>query len=214
MSETMMNRVAAARIVPVIQLDKAADVLPLCEALRAGGLLVAEVTFRTAAAREAIALAAEAFPEFALGAGTVTTVEEVRAAKEAGAQFALAPGCNPTVISAARACGLPFWPGVCTPSDVERGLELGCTVQKFFPAAAAGGPAMLKAMFGPYKHRGLRFVPTGGIGAGNLLDWLRLPGVVACGGSWLVEPKLISAGDWTAIEDLTREAVEMVASLG
>jgi 2-dehydro-3-deoxyphosphogluconate aldolase/(4S)-4-hydroxy-2-oxoglutarate aldolase len=203
----IVAQVAAARIVPVIVLERASDAVPLCQALAAGGLSVAEITFRTAAAKEAIAIVARQFPQFVLGAGTVTTPDEVAAAVAAGARFAVAPGCNPDIVSAATAAGLPFWPGVCTPSDVERALALGCTTLKFFPAVAAGGIPMVKSLHAPYQHRGVRFIATGGIEPGNLQDWLKTPGVIAIGGTWMVAPKLIAAGNWGEISRLTAEAL-------
>jgi 2-dehydro-3-deoxyphosphogluconate aldolase/(4S)-4-hydroxy-2-oxoglutarate aldolase len=207
MPTDILAAVAAARIVPVIVLEKAADAVPLCKALAAGGLQVAEITFRTAAAKEAIAIVAREFPDFVLGAGTVTTPEEVAAARSAGARFAVAPGCNPDIVKLAQAAGLPFWPGVCTPSDVERALAIGCTTLKFFPAVAAGGIPMVKSLHAPYQHRGVRFVATGGIETGNLKEWLSTPGVIAIGGTWMVAPKLIQAGNWAEITRLTAAAV-------
>lgn len=207
MPTDILAAVAAARIVPVIVLEKAADAVPLCKALAAGGLQVAEITFRTAAAKEAIAIVAREFPDFVLGAGTVTTPEEVAAARTAGARFAVAPGCNPDIVKLAQTAGLPFWPGVCTPSDVERALAIGCTTLKFFPAVAAGGIPMVKSLHAPYQHRGVHFVATGGIETGNLRDWLKTPGVIAIGGTWMVAPKLIQAGNWAEITKLTAEAV-------
>ena len=207
MPSDILAAVVAARIVPVIVLEQAADAVPLCRALAAGGLQVAEITFRTAAAKEAIALVAREFPDFVLGAGTVTTPEEVAAARSAGARFAVAPGCNPDIVKLAQAAGLPFWPGVCTPSDVERALAIGCTTLKFFPAVAAGGIPMVKSLHAPYQHRGVRFVATGGIETGNLKEWLSTPGVIAIGGTWMVAPKLIQAGNWAEITRLTAAAV-------
>ena len=207
MPTDILAAVTAARIVPVIVLEKAADAVPLCKALAAGGLQVAEITFRTAAAKEAIAIVAREFPDFVLGAGTVTTPEEVAAARTAGARFAVAPGCNPDIVKLAQAAGLPFWPGVCTPSDVERALAIGCTTLKFFPAVAAGGIPMVKSLHAPYQHRGVRFVATGGIETGNLKEWLSTPGVIAIGGTWMVAPKLIQAGNWAEITKLTAAAV-------
>ena len=207
MPTDILAAVAAARIVPVIVLEKATDAVPLCKALAAGGLQVAEITFRTAAAKDAIAIVAREFPDFILGAGTVTTPEEVTAARTAGARFAVAPGCNPDIVKLAQAAGLPFWPGVCTPSDVERALAIGCTTLKFFPAVAAGGIPMVKSLHAPYQHRGVRFVATGGIETGNLKEWLSTPGVIAIGGTWMVAPKLIQAGNWAEITRLTAAAV-------
>lgn len=212
-ASAITDSIRARRIVPVIALERADQTVPLLTALAAGGLEVAEITFRTAAAREAIAIAAKEFPRFALGAGTVTTPAEVEAAVTAGARFAVAPGCNPTIIKAAQAAGLPFFPGVCTPSDVERALEQGCTTLKFFPAAQAGGTAMIKALYAPYQHRGIQFIPTGGIEKATMPEYLATPGVLAIGGSWIVANSLIKAGNWAEITRLTAEAVAAAAAV-
>jgi 2-dehydro-3-deoxyphosphogluconate aldolase/(4S)-4-hydroxy-2-oxoglutarate aldolase len=206
-SESIVARIEKGGVIPVIALDNAADAVPLCRALAAGGLQVAEITFRTAAAREALSLVAGEFPDFALGAGTVTRVEEVEAAKSAGAQFAVAPGFNPTIVRKAHELDLPFFPGVCTPSDIEAALECGCEILKFFPAEQCGGLKMIQALYGPYKHRGVRFVPTGGVDADNLAEYLAHPAVIAVGGSWLVAAPLIKAKSWDEITRLTREAL-------
>lgn len=158
----IVERLKAARLIPVIVIENADDAVPLCRALKEGGLGVAEVTFRTAAAAESIRRICAEFPEFATGAGTVTTVEEVKAAKAAGAQFAVAPGCNPTILKAANEAGLPFFPGVATPSEVEMALEAGCELLKFFPASQVGGPEMIKTLSGVYGHRGGAVHPDGG----------------------------------------------------
>ena len=204
---TIQEQIAAAHIVPVIALDQADQAIPLCKALAAGGLKVAEITFRTAAAAEAIKLVAKEFPDFALGAGTVTLQSELENAIDAGARFAVAPGCNPEIVKAARDADLPFFPGVCTPSDIESALTCGCQLLKFFPAGAMGGVKTLKALYAPYKHRGISFVPTGGITAENMAEYLQTPGVVAIGGSWIVATKLVNAGEWQQITDLTAAAV-------
>jgi len=209
MNELIIDRIEQEKIIPVIALEDASDAPALCGALREGGLTVAEITFRTAAAPDAIALVAKEFPEFALGAGTVTTIEEVDRAVDAGAQFAVAPGLNPKIVKHAQEKGLPFFPGVCTPSEVEGALELGCSLLKFFPAGVMGGLKMLKALYGPYRHRGVRFVPTGGISVDNLGEYLANPAVVAVGGSWIVDKKLLAAKDWDSITKLTAEAVEI-----
>ncbi len=207
----IVQRIKQGRLIPIIALDRASDAIPLCQALKAGGLEVAEITFRTPAAREALRMVSEQFPEFALGAGTVTTIEEVEAAKACGAQFAVAPGLNPRIVRRAQEVDLPFFPGVCTPSDIEAALELGCTLLKFFPADALGGMKMLKALHAPYAHRGVRFIPTGGITAANMADYLSHPSVAAVGGSWVSDKTLLAAQDWPRVTALTREALEVAA---
>lgn len=204
----MMQKLTDRRIVSIAVLDRAANAPLLAQALIAGGLDVIEVTFRTPEAAASIAAIRAAFPDALVGAGTVLTAEQARAAKAAGAQFAVAPGLNETVVRAAQACGLPFFPGVATPSDVEKAMELGCRYLKFFPAEAAGGVPMLQALAGPYAHTGVKFIPTGGIGLKNMASYLALPIVVAVGGSWMAERKLVNEGNWSAITALTAEAVK------
>lgn len=203
----MIDRLAAKRIVPVVVLDDANDALPLAEALLEGGLDLMEITFRTAAAEECLRRIGSRFPEILLGAGTLLGADQVRRARDAGAVFGLAPGLNPAVVAAARECGLAFSPGVMTPGEVEQALALDCKVLKFFPAGVAGGPAMLKALAGPYGHTGVRFIPTGGITASNVTDYLKLPVVAAAGGSWMVEKALVAEGRWDEVTRLTREAL-------
>lgn len=200
------SRLRSLRIVPVLAIDRAEDIVPLCEALGEGGLPVVEITFRTDAGRKALALAASRFPDFLLGAGTVTRPAEVDAAAEAGAAFAVAPGTNPSIIERAAAIGLPFCPGVCTPTDIEAALEAGASTLKFFPAEAAGGLAMLRALHAPYKPRGVSFIPTGGINPSNAGAYLAHPGVVAIGGTWITTADLVAARDWARIKALAREA--------
>ena len=203
----MLDRIHSKRIVPVVVLDDAEAAEPLAEALLEGGLDIMEVTFRTAAAEESIRRIAKAFPDVLLGAGTLLTPNQVKQARDAGAVFGVSPGLNESVVGAAREVGMTLAPGVMTPSEVEQGLQLGCMLQKFFPAEAAGGARMLKALAGPYAHTGLMFIPTGGITALNLRDYLSLPVVAAIGGSWMVDKKLVAAGDWTTITERTREAL-------
>jgi 2-dehydro-3-deoxyphosphogluconate aldolase/(4S)-4-hydroxy-2-oxoglutarate aldolase len=207
----MIDRLAAKRIVPVVVLDDANDALPLAEALLEGGLDLMEITFRTAAAEECLRRIGSRFPEILLGAGTLLGADQVRRARDAGAVFGLAPGLNPAVVAAARECGLAFSPGVMTPGEVEQALALDCKVLKFFPAGVAGGPAMLKALAGPYGHTGVRFIPTGGITASNVTDYLKLPVVAAAGGSWMVEKALVAEGRWDEITRLTREALAIAS---
>lgn len=203
----MIERLLAKRLVPVVVLDDAKDAEPLAEALLKGGLDIIEVTFRTEAAEESIRRIAKAFPEVLLGAGTLLDTSQVEKAHAAGAAFGLAPGLNREVIIKAKSLGMDFSPGVMTPGEVEAGLSLGCKLQKFFPAMAAGGPPMLKALAGPYAHTGVKFIPTGGINRDNMTDFLNLPVVAAIGGSWMVDRKLIQAGDWGEITRLTKDAL-------
>lgn len=207
----MIDRITRTRVVPVVVLQNADDAVPLAEALLGAGLEVMEITFRTAAAAESISRIAAAFPEILIGAGTILSPDQALQARDAGAIFALAPGLNPEVVAAAQDAGLAFSPGVMTPSEIERALGLGCQLLKFFPAGAAGGVSMLKALAGPYAHTGVRFVPTGGVSAGNMRDYLDLPVVAAIGGSWMVDPQRIAAKDWPAITRLTREALALAA---
>jgi 2-dehydro-3-deoxyphosphogluconate aldolase / (4S)-4-hydroxy-2-oxoglutarate aldolase len=209
----MLDRITAKRIVPVIVLDDAAHAEPLAEALLRGGLDIMEVTFRTAAAEESLKRIAARFPEILLGAGTLLNADQVKKANDAGAVFGLAPGLNPAVVECAKSVGLRFSPGVMTPGEVEQALALGCDLLKFFPAEAAGGPSMLKALAGPYAHTGVRFIPTGGITATNLASYLKLPIVAAAGGSWMVEKSLVAGGKWDEITRLTREALEAAAAV-
>lgn len=207
----MIDRILAKRIVPVVVLDSVESAEPLAAALLAGGLDIMEVTFRTAAAEESIRRIAARFPEMLLGAGTLLEKDQVRRAKDAGAVFGLAPGLNPEIVGFAKEIGLQFSPGVMTPSDVELALSLGCKLLKFFPAEAAGGVAMLKSLAGPYGHTGVRFIPTGGVSAGNLSEYLKLPIVAAIGGSWMVDKQLVNEGRWSEITRITREALETAA---
>ena len=207
----MIDRILAKRIVPVIVLDSVESAEPLAAALLAGGLDIMEVTFRTAAAEKSIRRIAARFPEILLGAGTLPEKDQVRRAKDAGAVFGLAPGLNPEIVGLAKEIGLQFSPGVMTPSDVELALSLGCKLLKFFPAEAAGGVAMLKSLAGPYGHTGVRFIPTGGVSAGNLSEYLKLPIVAAIGGSWMVDKQLVNEGRWSEITRITREALEATA---
>jgi 2-dehydro-3-deoxyphosphogluconate aldolase/(4S)-4-hydroxy-2-oxoglutarate aldolase len=193
-------------IIPVITIDDEKNAVPLAAALVDGGLPCAEVTFRTSAAEASIAAMSKAYPDMALGAGTVLTTEQVDRALGAGAKYIVAPGLNPTVVEHCQKKNVTVTPGVATPSDVERALSLGLEAVKFFPAEAAGGVDFLKAISAPYK--GLKFIPTGGIDEKNLLSYLRLPSVMACGGSWMVRHDLIASGQLDTIRDLTRTAVQ------
>ncbi len=201
-------------VVPVVAIDREEDGLPLADALVAGGLPVAEITFRTAAGAAVIRTISSERPDVLVGAGTVLTPEQAKEAKACGAAFAVAPGFNPDVVKAAQDVDLPFFPGVMTPSDIEGALSLGCRMLKFFPAGPAGGPTLLKGLAAPYKHLGVQFMPTGGVTVDNLKDYLSIPQVVAAGGTWVAKSDVISAGQWDVIEANAREAVEQVRQLG
>jgi 2-dehydro-3-deoxyphosphogluconate aldolase/(4S)-4-hydroxy-2-oxoglutarate aldolase len=208
-----MQSILQRRIVPVIVIDKAEDAVPLAEALFVSGLDVMEITLRTPAAAAAIRNVREAFPTMFVGAGTILDERQLRSAVDAGAQFGVAPGLNEAIVSKALALKLLFVPGVMTPSDVERGLALGCKLQKFFPAEAAGGVKMLQAFAGPFGPTGVKFIPLGGINAANARDYLALPIVAAIGGSWMVDRKLIAEKNWKTIRELTSEAVRIATPL-
>lgn len=193
-------------IVPVIALDDAKDAKPLAKALCDGGLPCAEVTFRTSAAEESIKIMSESFPEMLVGAGTVLTTQQVDRAVMAGAKFIVSPGLNPKVVAYCVSKNIPIVPGTSNPSDIEQAIEQGLDTVKFFPAEAAGGLAMIKAMSAPYSS--IRFMPTGGINADNLIDYLSFGKIIACGGSWMVKKDLVAAGNFEKITSLTREAVK------
>ncbi|MBE9940407.1 bifunctional 4-hydroxy-2-oxoglutarate aldolase/2-dehydro-3-deoxy-phosphogluconate aldolase [Cellulosimicrobium cellulans] len=205
-----LEGIARARVVPVVVVDDAAQGVLVASALRDGGLPVAEVTFRTAGARAAIEAIAREVPDVLVGAGTLVTAAQVDEAVDAGARFLVSPGLSAAVVRRAQELGVPVVPGVATPSDVIAALDLGLDVVKLFPANVVGGPAAVKAFSAPFP--GLRFVPTGGVGAANLLDYLALPAVLAAGGSWMVDAALVRAGDTAEITRRTREAVALAAT--
>ena len=180
------------RLLCIAVVDDSAAAVPLAEALLAGGLRTMEIPFRTAAAAESIKRIRQALPEMAIGAGTLLAVEQVQRAMNAGAQFGVAPGLNEAVLQAAQERHLPFFPGVMTPTEVDRALNLGWKHLKFFPAEPAGGVAMLRALAGPFAHTGVQFIPTGGITAATLADYLALPQVAAVGGSWMAGHKIVA----------------------
>lgn len=201
----VLKKIQNIGIVPVVVLDDAKDAEPLAAALIKGGLPCAEVTFRTAAAEEAIKIMAGKFPEMLVGAGTVLTTEQVDRAVNAGAKFIVAPGLNPTIVKYCLEKGIPMVPGVNNPSNIEAALELGLDVVKFFPAEASGGLEMIKAMAAPYTT--VKFMPTGGVNAKNICDYLAFDKIIACGGSWMVKKDLVAAGKYDDIQKLTEEAV-------
>jgi 2-dehydro-3-deoxyphosphogluconate aldolase / (4S)-4-hydroxy-2-oxoglutarate aldolase len=204
----ILEKISKLGIVPVIALNSSEDAAPLAKALCDGGLPCAEVTFRTAAAEEAIRIMAKEFPDMLVGAGTVLTTEQVDRAVAAGAKFIVSPGLNPKVVSYCVEKGITITPGCATPSDIEQAMELGLDVVKFFPAEASGGIEMVKSMAAPYTK--VKFMPTGGINAKNLTTYLDFNRIIACGGSWMVNNDLIKSGDFERITELTKEAVSLM----
>ncbi len=211
MYEELKERFEKIGIIPVVVLEDAKDAHALGEALIKGGLPAAEVTFRTSAAADSIRILAKDFPDMLVGAGTVLTCEQADQAMEAGAKFIVAPGFNPTVVKYCLEKGYPVTPGVQTPGEMEQAMELGLDFVKFFPAEPAGGLPMIKAVAAPYSN--LRFMPTGGINKENVKEYLAYNKIVACGGTWMVKGDLIAAGEFAKIEELTREAAEIVHSV-
>lgn len=198
-------------IIPVVVLEDAKDAEPLGKALMEGGLPCAEVTFRTEAAEECIRIMSEKFPDMLVGAGTVLTTEQVDRAVSAGAKFIVSPGINPKVVEYCVQKNIPITPGTCNPSNVETALEFGLDVVKFFPAEPAGGFKYIKAIAAPYV--GMKFMPTGGISADNVREYLRYNRILACGGSWMVKGDLIKAGNFEKIKELTAEAAAIVKEI-
>ncbi|WP_404972342.1 bifunctional 4-hydroxy-2-oxoglutarate aldolase/2-dehydro-3-deoxy-phosphogluconate aldolase [Vibrio campbellii] len=205
---SIKEQLKALKVIPVIAIDKAEDIIPLGKVLAENGLPAAEITFRSAAAVEAIRLLRETQPDMLIGAGTVLNREQAIAAKEAGATFIVSPGFNPNTVQACQEIGIDIVPGVNNPSTVEAALEMGLTTLKFFPAEASGGINMVKSLLAPYTD--IELMPTGGINPANIKDYLAIPRVLACGGTWMVDKKLIEAGNWEELARLTREAVALV----
>ena len=198
-------------VVPVVVLEEAKDALPLAKALVEGGLPCAEVTFRTEAAEESIRLMSEKYPEMLVGAGTVLTTKQVDRAAAAGAKFIVSPGFDPEIVDYCLEKKIPVFPGCITPSEVAQAVKRGLEVVKFFPAELAGGVAMIKAMAAPYTM--VKFMPTGGISAKNLKDYLSFGKILCCGGSWMVKGDMIRNGEFDKIREMTKEAVELAASI-
>lgn len=208
---TAAKRFAELGVVPVVVLEDAKDAAPLAKALVEGGLPCAEVTFRTAAAEESIRIMASEYPEMFVGAGTVLTIDQVDRAVAAGAKFIVSPGFDPEIVDYCLSKDIPVFPGCITPSEVAQAVKRGLKVVKFFPAEQFGGVATIKAMAAPYV--GLKFMPTGGVNAKNLENYLSCDKIVACGGSWMVKGDLVKAGKFDEIKALTEEAVKLAAQI-
>lgn len=201
----MMDLLEKAPVVPVVVIDDAAKAVPVAEALVAGGLPVIEVTMRTAAAADAIAAICDAMPDALIGAGTVLSAEHAHAIVNAGAKFIVSPGLHDDVVSAAAELSVPVIPGVATATEAQRAWNLGLRTLKFFPAGQAGGIPMIKALAAVFRD--VKFMPTGGVSAKNLADYLDVPAVLACGGSWLTPADAVAEGEFGRITELAAEAV-------
>ena len=208
---TVLEKLGQFGIVPVVVIEDSKDAAPLAKALCEGGLACAEVTFRTAAAADAIRIMSAEYPEMTVGAGTVLTVEQADQAIEAGAQFIVTPGLDPAIVKHCLEKQIPVSPGIVTPSELTQAVSLELDLVKFFPAEPSGGLPMIKALAAPFHM--VKFMPTGGINAKNAAAYLGYDKIIACGGSWMVKDSLIKSGDFEQITALTREAVSIVKSV-
>ena len=205
--EELLSHLEKRGVVAGFSVEKIEHAVPLAKALLAGGIDVIELTLRTPIGLDAVKLIANEVPEMVVGVGTILTPATAVAVKKAGAHFGVAPGMNPRVVKAAREAGLPFAPGICTPSDLEAAIELGCRFVKFFPAEAAGGVTYLKSMAAPYNHLGIRYFPLGGVNSENMLDYLAEDNVPTVGGTWIVAKNLVQNEDWAGITAAAQKVV-------
>jgi len=205
MSPAIEKKIDNTGVIAVIIIDELKHAIPLAEALLKGGVDAIELTLRTPAALDAARIIKKEVPEITLGFGTVLTTEQVKAVVDVGADFAVAPGCNPKIIAEAKKQGLSFAPGIMTPTDIEIAIEQGCRILKFFPAKTSGGLAHLKSMAAPYQYLGLKFIPLGGVNMSNAADYLESPLITAVGGSWLAKRHLIQAENWHQITQNAKE---------
>ena len=208
---SVFEQIAKLKVVPVIAIESQDTAIPLADALIEGGLPIAEITFRTTAAAAVIRKMSDERPKLLVGAGTILTLDNLKAAIDSGATFGVAPGFNPKTVEAAQKMNFPFVPGVCTPSDVEAALSCGCKILKFFPAGAMGGLTMLKSLIAPYGHTGVQFMPTGGVSPANLGEYIATKGVAACGGTWIATKDDIAEGKWEIIASRCREVAAITA---
>ena len=207
-------RLADRRLMAVVTVKDAAQAAPLAAALQRGGIDTVEVTFRTPAAAQVIALIASELPGFMVAAGTVIEPAQADIAKAAGARFAVTPGLDEAVVRRCHEVGLPVFPGVLTPTEVQAALRLGCKTLKVFPIEPMGGVAVLKVLSGPYGPAGVRFMPTGGITVATMASYLEVPAVLSVGGTWIAPPDLVDAGAWGQIERRAAEAVSIAKASG
>jgi 2-dehydro-3-deoxyphosphogluconate aldolase/(4S)-4-hydroxy-2-oxoglutarate aldolase len=209
----MVKILGSAGIIPVIVIEDISKAVGLARALVNGGLPVLEVTFRTACAADAIRKIKAEVEGATLIAGTVLTIEQLKAAREAGAEACVAPGFDPVIIEEAKNLLMPFCPGIATASELSQALSAGCEMVKFFPAEAAGGVKMIKNLLGAFRFTGVKFMPTGGVNLSNVGEYLAVPEIVCCGGTWIVPKDALAAGDWARIEALAKDAAELVATI-
>ena len=209
-TEEMLKRISKTGVIAVLVIDDEEDAVPLAHALLGGGVDIMELTLRTPAALGALRRVKAEVPEMMCGAGTVLTVEQVDQVSDAGSDFAVSPGMNPKIVARAKEIGLPFAPGICTPSDIEAAIELGCRLLKFFPAESMGGLKHLKNISAPYNYLGLQFIPLGGLNQDNMGSYLDSPSVIGIGGSWIAKKDVINAKNWDVITANAKAATEVV----
>ena len=210
MNDQITPHLRRTGVIAVLMIDRADDAVPLARAVLAGGVDCIELTLRTDAALESLRRIRAEVPEMVVGVGTILTPRQANDAKKAGASFGVAPGMNPRVVAEAQRIGLPFAPGICTPTDIELALEAGCKVLKFFPSEPSGGLIYLRSIVAPFAHLGVQFIPLGGVSAANAAHYLKEPSVLALGGSWLAPKDIIAKGGWEVITALAREASDIV----
>lgn len=208
-SDIFCDRLKASAVIAVLMIDDAEDAIPLAHALLRGGVQAMELTLRTPAAFDALHRITKDVPRMYAGVGTILTPDQVKMTKKGGAAFGVAPGMNPCVVDAAKELGLPFAPGIATPSDIEAAYMKGCRIMKFFPAEPSGGLAYLRSANAPYAHLGISYIPLGGIGTKNLRAYLECPEVIAVGGSWIATRELIRAKDWDTISRNSEQAISI-----
>lgn len=211
--EALSQQIKDSAVIAVLVIDDAANAVPLAQALIRGGVNTMELTLRTDAAFDSLRAIRAEVPEMVAGIGTILTTQQLDEAKAAGAAFGVAPGLNRRIVEHAQDIGLPFGPGVMTPSDIEQGLELGCKTLKFFPAESTGGLKHLSGMAAPYVHTGVNFIPLGGVSTGNVASYLASPLIAAIGGSWIAKRDTIAAQDWDSIENSSREISQIISEV-
>lgn len=208
--QDLLQRLRKSGVVAGFSVEKVEHAVPLCRALLSGGVDAIELTLRTPAGMDGVRAICGDVPEMLVGVGTILTPEQAVEVRAAGAHFGVAPGMNPRVIRAAQEAGLPYAPGISTPTDLEAAIELGCRFVKFFPAEASGGIPYLRSMSAPYKHLGIQYFPLGGLNADNMLGYLNEPNVLTVGGSWIVKKDLVDRGDWAGITARATDVVNLL----